>query len=144
MSLEFFVPCNIEPKQGDRVRIASTKAGKRFAMHYTPGKVKRNAGNLAAIIAPHRPSEPLRGPLKLSVIFQYAWRAGASKKAREAKLQPKDKKPDLDNCIKQLLDVMQSCGFFVNDSQVADLHAKKVWTTTPGVFVKLETIVDPD
>lgn len=138
--IEFFVPCNIEPKQGDRVRIAQSKGGKRFAMHYTPGKVKKNAGNLAAIIAPHRPAEPMQGPLRLSVIFQYAWRASESKKTKEKPFAYKDKKPDIDNLMKQISDVLQATGFVVNDAQFADVTLKKVWTVTPGVHVRIETI----
>ena len=138
--IEFFCPCNIEPKQGDRVRIASNKAGKRFAMHYTPAKVKKNAGNLAAIVAPHRPIEPLQGPLGLAVTFQYPWRSGTSQKARLAESAPKDTKPDIDNLMKQISDVLQATGFIVNDSQFADVTLKKIWTATPGVHVRIETL----
>ena len=141
MIVEFDVPWIVEPKQGDRSRIVDMSNGRRFVRHYQPVKVKRNSFTLGLLMNEHRPPTPMEGPLRLDVQFRYPWRAGTSKKVRTAgRPVPKDKKPDLDNCLKQLLDTMQSGGFFRNDSQIADLHASKVWCDVPGLYVRLEEI----
>jgi Holliday junction resolvase RusA-like endonuclease len=53
--------------------------------------------------------------------------------ARKAKQdgQPHRQKPDLDNCVKALLDAMHS-----DDSHVAELHAVKRWSRRAGIEVE--------
>lgn len=114
--IHVIVPLEAEPKQGDRSRIVTGK-GKSFVAHYQPAKVKQFSRNLAALLAPHRPKEPLDGPVCIEIVFGYPWPASASKRSREAGIAPKTTKPDLDNLEKAIMDVLQSSGFIVNDSR---------------------------
>jgi len=128
LSLEFFIPHEVRPKQSFR-----TARG----VNYTPKAIKQNAAALQTLLLQHCPRVPLAGPLRLDIVFQFPWRMAEPKKNKR-KARPKDTKPDFDNLCKQLCDVLQSMGFFVNDSQIADIHVRKVWTDSPGVQVFME------
>jgi Holliday junction resolvase RusA-like endonuclease len=141
MKFEFFLPLQIEPKQGDRSCLLRAKSGKQFVHHYRAAAVQRNMNALAILAAPYRPVRPLEGPVRATFCFQFPFLASHSKRFR-ASMQPKDTKPDLENLCKNLNDVLEASGFFHNDAQVAELTISKCWTDSPGVHVRLETI-DP-
>lgn len=140
--IDFFVPLQCEAKQGDRVRVIRSKSGKTFAAHYTPAKIKHNSAAMASLMAPWIPEKPLEGPLRLTAWFQYPWRKGTSDKKKDAGIMWKDTKPDCDNLFKNLADTMQNCGFFVNDSQLAEVILRKSWGDTPGVEIQLEKLLN--
>jgi len=132
MCLSFFIPHEVKPKQS--MRMAN-------GVSYTPAKIKNNAKALQALLLPHRPKVPLSGPLRLDLLFQFPWRKSEPKKNR-TRAWPKDTKPDFDNLCKQFCDVLQSMGFFWNDSQIADVRIRKVWTDSPGVQVMIEQTME--
>lgn len=138
--IEFFIPCVIVAKQGDRSMIAG-KAGSRWIRHYTPSAVKANANELARLMAPYRPVVPLCGPIRLEILAGFPWRKSESKSRRLAGCQPKDTKPDADNIAKQVCDVLQRSGFFANDSQIASLLVSKVWCDAPGLQVVISKVL---
>ena len=50
------------------------------------------------------------------------------------------KKPDVNNVVAAILDGLTQAGVWVDDSYVAELHARKLWATTdqePGVRVRI-------
>jgi len=49
-------------------------------------------------------------------------------------------KPDTDNLIKLLKDVMSKHGFWHNDAQVASEITEKFWASTPGIFISVEPL----
>lgn len=139
--IEFTIYHEVAPKQGDRVRVIRPKnGGAPFATHYTPAKVKNNSFSLAALMQSHRPPAPLEGPLRLELTFDYPWRVGEPQKNRGNGARPKDTKPDFDNLCKNVLDTMQDSGFYVNDSQIADIRVIKQWTGQFALTVKMEAI----
>ena len=129
--IAFWIPTQVVAKQGCRT------AGGIF---YTPKKVKENAALLGAVIAQHAPEKPLEGPLHLRLVFQYAWRKAETKAWIAHGHRGKDTKPDWDNLCKQVCDVMEKCGFFTNDSQLAWVEVYKVWTGRVGVAIEIEEI----
>lgn len=132
MTIEFSIPWIVQPKQSTRF----TKEGRR----YTPKGVRENAAALAAMFAEHVPDKPLAGPLYLDVTFAYPWRKSESKKRRDAAIQWKDTKPDCDNLYKQVADVMERCGFFENDAQIATVGISKQWRDNPSLSIRLGEI----
>jgi len=133
--IEFFIPFEVKPKQGDRSAVVNG-----HVRHYQPKKVTSNANALVLLSKQYRPTAPLVGPLRLELMFYSAWRKADSKKVRAAGKAWHDTKPDWDNMCKQLCDVLQSAGFYANDSQLADISVKKLRTDSPGVFVRLGVI----
>lgn len=51
---------------------------------------------------------------------------------------PHTKKPDLDNQVKTILDVLERCGVIANDAQVCGLDAAKAWCDPAGVYIKVD------
>ena len=92
-----------------------------------------------ALFLPHRPPKPLEGPLALSIELRWPHPTSAPKKVQPLTV-PMDVKPDLSNMAKTIEDSLGRCGFFVNDSQVCDLHLTKFRSPSPGIVVKLGAI----
>lgn len=78
---------------------------------------------------------PYEGPVKLSIDFCFM----AKKKKDFGK--PKETKPDLDNTVKLVQDVLADLGFFsVGDQQIADLHVRKFWDEIPHILIDIEEV----
>ena len=59
----------------------------------------------------------------------------------DTKVEPKTTKPDTDNLIKQLKDVMANRGWFnKGDQQVVDEQTIKIHSKTTGIFVDISEI----
>lgn len=93
----------------------------------------------------HRPGEPFKGAVRLSLCFEFKrpkshYRTGRfahllKESAPEEHLQ----KPDLDNLEKLIMDCLKRVQFYRDDSQVNKKKERKVWTeNTPGVWIEVE------
>jgi Holliday junction resolvase RusA-like endonuclease len=49
-------------------------------------------------------------------------------------------KPDTDNLVKMLKDVMTDLHFWKDDAQVASEVIEKYWADIPGIYVKVENL----
>lgn len=49
-------------------------------------------------------------------------------------------KPDTDNMIKLLKDVMTGLGYWTDDAQVASEITEKFWSEQPGLYVRIEQL----
>ena len=102
-------------------------------------KAEKERQTLQALLMPHRPKEPLQGPLRLRVSWIYPYRKAEPKKNR-GHLLPCDTRPDCDNLAKGLCDIMTGLGFWHDDAQVARLHFSKWWGPEPGISIEIETL----
>jgi Holliday junction resolvase RusA-like endonuclease len=139
MRIEFFIPWKVAPKQSVRTRIVERPGRKPFAQHYQTKEIKRNAAVLVEQLAPFRPPTPIEGPVRVWYKVAYPYKKGEPKKNRGKEI-PKDTGPDCGQLSKQLDDVLQGCGFFPNDGQIADSRTVKVWSMTPGITITVETM----
>ena len=79
----------------------------------------------------------LETPVSVFLYIRHAVPQSYSKKRTEACLSGSEqpcKKPDIDNIAKTFLDGMNGV-IFKDDTQVVDLHVKKVYSAVPGVDV---------
>jgi Holliday junction resolvase RusA-like endonuclease len=84
----------------------------------------------------------LETPVSVYLYIRHAVPQSYSKKRTEACLSGLEqpcKKPDIDNIAKTYLDGMNGV-IFKDDTQVIDLHVKKVYSTVPGVDVMIMEI----
>lgn len=88
---------------------------------YEPSNVKQAKAVLMAGMLPHRPAEPLEGPLYLRVW----WMFGTKDNKKIGKWR--DTRPDTDNLEKLLKDCLTQLGFWKDDSQVVCECASKEW-----------------
>lgn len=98
-------------------RAKATRRG-RHAGVYDPGTADGWKAIVASQARLHRPASPLEGPLNVSIDFYFP--------RPKALCRVKDpdgpiwhvSKPDLDNCMKAVLDCLKQDGWFRDDSQV--------------------------
>jgi Holliday junction resolvase RusA-like endonuclease len=82
-------------------------------------------------------SEPLKTPVSVFLYVRLPIPQSYPKKRREACLNGSEqpcKKPDIDNIAKTYLDAMNGV-IFVDDTQVVNLHVKKLYAEKAGVDV---------
>lgn len=77
------------------------------------------------------------GPLFLKVIFKYQI------KDKKRWGQWKTSKPDLDNAVKLLQDVLCKMGFFEDDSQIAKLRVEKWLSSKPEIEIEIGMLIQP-
>lgn len=73
----------------------------------------------------------------LDITFYY------SIKSKKRWGQWKTSKPDLDNSVKSLQDVMTRMGFWKDDSQIALLKLKKRLSEHPGILIETGRLIQP-
>lgn len=125
------------------------KGRPRFAMRgkypiaYTPAKTRKAEQDIIKQILPYRPKEPLTTPIDITIYFYLPIPKGKSKKfIKEAllfKILP-DKKPDIDNLIKTILDSLNTI-FFKDDKQIVVLHAGKWYSDNPRTEITIRELV---
>ena len=82
-------------------------------------------------------TDPLETPVSVFLYIRHAVPQSYSKKRTKACLSGLEqpcKKPDIDNIAKTFLDGMNGV-VFKDDTQVIDLHVKKVYSAVPGCDV---------
>jgi len=89
----------------------------------------------------YKPSIPLTGPLLAGMAFGFARPKSHFNKKGLKPTAPKYKasRPDLDNCVKFILDALNS-KFFADDAQVVKTVAVKEYADVPNVTVTLSEI----
>ena len=114
--------------QGGRIHHFEKKNVRTMRQIYT-AKIKQ------ALLEDHIKVEPIEGPVYMSVGFHFAT------KTKKKWGTYKDTKPDLDNSVKLLQDVLSDLGFFaVGDQQVASLHLTKWWSDVPQIAISIQKL----
>lgn len=89
---------------------------------------------IARGLRPYIPDKPIKGPVLLKVTFGY------KAKTKKDLWTWKITRPDTDNSIKTIKDVMTRLGFWEDDSQVVHETCKKMWVDQPGVVIVVEEL----
>jgi Holliday junction resolvase RusA-like endonuclease len=133
----FHIPCQ-PPKATHQsaLRVFKSKSGKTFVGKSSKGR--QTESQLLLLLEPHRPKSPLKGPLKMKVLWNYPFRKSETKKNREKGTIPCPSRPDCDNLQKFLCDCMERLGFFeTGDAQIYDIHFIKSWSKTQGITITI-------
>jgi len=128
-SLSFFIPGPVKAKQTKGIRTFTKADGTTGAVQYTPSDIRRAADHFAARCTPYAPDEPWAGPVKVALVF-WLPRPKATPKwlheAMDVRAHQHEKRPDLDNMVKLVFDVLKGV-FFGDDSQVCEKHVQKAY-----------------
>lgn len=130
MKIEFFMamlPPNITHQQ-KKVTVAKGKP--RF---YEPPELVDARAKLTAYLAKYVPPGKFIGPVQL--ITKWCWPRGKHQSG-----EYKITKPDTDNMIKLLKDVMTELGYWKDDALVASEITEKFWAEVPGIYVRIEEL----
>lgn len=131
MITEFFLPILPPTKthQEKQVRVVKGKP-----VFYEPAELKAVRTKLEAHLASHVPEEKYTGPVRLMTKWCFPITADHSDG------QYKTTKPDTDNMVKTLKDVMTKLGYWVDDSLVASEIIEKFWAAVPGIYIRIEDL----
>ena len=102
--------------------------------YYDPPELKVAKAKLKDNLIPHIPDKAYDGPLRL--ITKWCFPITGNHSDGEYKYT----KPDTDDLIKALKDIMEELGFFVNDSRIASEINEKFWAKIPGIYIKIEEL----
>lgn len=124
----------------------------KFAHAYTPKKTKDfedaiRFSFLASVKGPlpiYPKGTPLKAKITIGCVIPKSYSKKKQEQCRDGTLAP-DKKPDLDNICKAVLDALQGgrgeSGYaFDDDSQVVSLHAEKKYADEPFVEVEIDEL----
>ena len=101
--------------------------------------VRETEQTLTQLLAMNRPAVMMEGPLSLRVTIVWPHLKSSPKKVQTLALVPKLTKPDGDNCLKSLKDVMQRLGFYQDDALIWRESIRRFHGKQPGVFIEIET-----
>ena len=144
MELEFILHCE-PPKhtaQGSSTILKNFKTGKFFIGKKQSSKATQTKNELMWLLMPHRPKEPLCGPLKLEIRWVYSWRKSETKRNKSKGEMWCETKSDCDNLIKGFNDILTRLAFWKDDAQVAVLHFEKLYADRPRIEVKITELYD--
>ncbi len=82
----------------------------------------------------HAPNEPMHDALYLDVVFGFT----TCNKKNIGKW--KTTRPDTDNMIKTVKDMMTRLGYWDDDSQVVYETCRKMWTKKAGILIRIESL----
>jgi len=132
----------IPPTSTSQQKRAVALPGKGIRFFKTKAQ-QQAENNYMALVYPHRPPEPMQGPVSLSICFTFPWRKSEPKKNRVNGCRPHETRPDVDNIAKALIDVMGASGFWRDDAQIAEMHLKKQWGDKVGIQVRAQPTHTP-
>lgn len=132
MRTEFFMPM-IPPTETHQEKKARCVNGK--PQFYEPTELKAAREKLEAHLSGHVPNERLYGALRLVT----KWCFPITHKHNQDG-EYKTTRPDTDNMIKLLKDVMTDLGYWYDDAQVASEITEKFWAKVPGIYVVIESL----
>lgn len=131
MVIEFFMPM-IPPTCTHQEKKAHVVNGK--PVFYEPAELKAAREKLRVHLGRHVPEEPLAGPIRLTTWWCFPT------KGRHRDGEYRTSRPDTDNLVKLLKDVMTELHFWNDDAQVASEVTEKYWADIPGIYVKVESL----
>lgn len=107
-------------------------------IYYEDAKLKDARAKLTAHLGPHAPSVKFTGPLRVMVKWLFPMTA------KSINGQWKATRPDSHNLNKLLFDVMTATGYWHDDAQVASEIIEKFHAETPGIFIQIEELEQPN
>ena len=131
--MEFFLKLNppTVTAQEHKVRVVHGRP-----MFYDTPRLKEARGTFESPLLPHKPAQPLEGPVSLYVEWRFATRSHKEGTYRVTR-------PDTDNLQKLLKDCMTHTGFWNDDAQVCREEVVKRWSKeTPGIAIKVVSLHD--
>ena len=127
MVIEFFMVMKKVPTVTHQEKQVHVVNGK--PVFYEPEELKAARAKLLAHLGQHVPKERYIGPVRL--ITKWCFPVSGKHSNGEYKTS----KPDTDNLVKLLKDVMTELHFWKDDAQVASEICEKFWAERPGLYI---------
>ncbi len=130
--IDFFMPMKKVPTVTHQEKQVHVVNGK--PIFYEPEELKTARAKFQAYLGQHVPEKRFTGPVRLTTW----WCFPVTGKHKNGEY--KTSKPDTDNLVKLLKDVMTELHFWKDDAQVASEVIEKYWADLPGIYVKVESL----
>lgn len=130
--IDFFMPMKKVPTVTHQEKQVHVVNGK--PIFYEPEELKAARAKFQAYLGQHVPEKRFTGPVRLTTW----WCFPVTGKHKNGEY--KTSKPDTDNLVKLLKDVMTELHFWKDDAQVASEVIEKYWADLPGIYVKVESL----
>ena len=131
MKTEFFLHI-IPPEKTHQQKKVTVVNGK--PIFYEPPELKAVRQKLQAHLSKHVPEKKYTGAIRL--ITKWCFEV----KGNHVNGEYKTSKPDTDNMVKLLKDVMTDLGYWTDDALVASEIIEKFWADIPGIFISIEVL----
>lgn len=105
--------------------------------HYRKPKVQALRNELTLKMKRYRPEQTSEKPIRLTVILYFDIKA-----PKKLWGTYKTTKPDCDNYVKEIKDVMTLLKFWKDDNQVVDLRVVKYFAEKGTIFIRMEELED--
>lgn len=105
--------------------------------HYRKPKVQALRNELTLKMKRYCPKETSEKPIRLTVILYFDIKA-----PKKLWGTYKTTKPDCDNYVKEIKDVMTLLKFWKDDNQVVDLRVVKYFAEKGTIFIRMEELED--
>ena len=140
-TVSFFVPC-IPPKTTSQSAMRLVAIPGKGVRTFKSKKGKQAEADLLNLLKPYAPEQRLEGALSMRVAWIWPWRKSDPKRVRKLGAIPYTSRPDLDNLTKMLGDTITRLGWWLDDSQVAELEIRKALGDSPGIGIAITRIPD--
>lgn len=117
------------------LRVIRKKNGGVFIGKYAKSGAKVWSSQMAELIRPYKPQEAISTPVKVDIAWVFPYPKNAPK--GYANLVYREKRPDLDNMEKGLLDLLVEQGFIMDDSLIVAKHTAKFDGREPMVIIRI-------
>jgi len=118
----------------------SARMGFSGSVHADPKK-KAYVGKLRAHVASlWAGKEPATGPVSLTIYYCFKWPKKQKTRAERLGWDFYTSVPDLDNLSKPVKDALKGVAY-LDDSQVVDLHVRKIRYPEEGILLKMQEIL---
>lgn len=117
--------------------------GRVMARMYEAGTAEAWKADVVRAAEPHRPAQPLDGPVEVSIEFHLARPKRLYRKCDRDGPVWCDSKPDRDNADKAVLDALKVMGWFRDDAQVCAGVLRKVYHAkngVPGAWIEIRAL----
>lgn len=122
-------------------RILKKRDGSTFIGRPTNSNAKKARGLLKSYLLPYAPKEPLDGALCVNIIYNFEFNKSEKKSNKDKGIIPHSKRPDSDNLMKGLLDVLTECKYWNDDSQISSLQFEKNYSADPVLSINIYNII---
>lgn len=132
------MPKHTAQEKGERIAYRFI-GGKKipYIDHYRKPEVQATRNQLTLMMKKYRPKQPSDRPIRLVVCLYFNI-------SKPQKLWGKYKttRPDCDNYVKEIKDVMTDLKFWNDDAQVVDLRVIKRYSEKATIYIRLEELDD--
>lgn len=146
MKIDFFLhfedgmPSGTAQMKGERISYKfdpKTKKSVPYIDHYRRPEVQATRNQLTLMMKKYRPKQPSDRPIRLVVCLYFN-----ISKPKKLWGKYKTTRPDCDNYVKEIKDVMTDLKFWNDDAQVVDLRVIKRYSEKATIYISMEELDD--